>query len=119
MSELIEIIDDNIFLYKGIDFELGLHHPKDGSNGFLIFFTTNYERDFMSFSRNQKLEYLINDNPIVDYSKYDIAGINNSYILIYQTGNNFQELYDIVKSKILNNNLTSTMFISKTQYIGI
>ena len=121
----MEIIEDKIFLYRGIDFEMAINHPKDGTAGFLLFFTINYDREFLSFTRNLKIDYLIT-NQYIDSDQYNIDDpdiLNNSYVCIYQTGPSFQPVYDAIKRRIMTNNLSSTMYIQNhmnpTGYIDL
>jgi hypothetical protein len=86
----------NFRFYRGMDFDLAINHPNDGSGDFLVFFVENWEKEIISHSRNSKIESLINNK------KYDdLFEIDNDYIYIYQTGGmDFEEVYKIVLSKL-------------------
>lgn len=87
----------NISYYKGIDFNMINNHPKDGSNGMLIFFVENWQKEVKKWQRENKINQIIENNSI----EINIEDINNNYISIYQAENiGIEILYETIKSKI-------------------
>lgn len=88
----------NFRFYKGIDFDLILNHPDNGSAGFLVFFIESWEKEINSYKRNSKLESIIDDKK---YEDFDSDQINNNCVSIYQIeGIGFEEIYKLVLDKI-------------------
>lgn len=88
----------HIKYYDGIDIEKIKKHPSDGSQGMLVFFIENWEKELLKYNRCKKIESLLNNDRI---SEYDISNINNSHIIIYQAEEiGILKLYKVIKNKI-------------------
>ena len=51
----------NIKFFDGVDFDLVFKHPKDGSDGFLIFFIKSWMDEIKIYNRNSKIESVLNN----------------------------------------------------------
>lgn len=84
--------------YEGIDFDIVKEHPKDGSNGMLIFFINNWVSEVNKWKRNSLI------NEVLDEKKsdnWDLYNIDNNFISIYQSeGIPINVLFEIIKGKI-------------------
>lgn len=83
--------------YQGIDFEVVKNHPKDGSNGMIIFFITKWENEVNKFIRNNKINQILQQS----FCEYNVEDIDNDYIAIYQSeGIPIEILFETIKNKI-------------------
>jgi hypothetical protein len=73
--------DINIFFYKGIDFNMIINHPNDGSKGMIFFFVDNYINELKKYKRNCKISSVI-DN--FNFEDFNLNSLNKNYIVIYQ-----------------------------------
>jgi len=92
----IVINDTNIRFYKGIDFEMILNHPKDGSNGMLYFFIDKWSVVEQVHNRQNTINSLLNESEEL----LDIHNIDNNYIVIYQTNGDTDVVYSCVRDKL-------------------
>ena len=84
--------------YMGLDIDLILNHPDDGSAGFLVFFIESHEMEFNSYNRNLKINSILNSE---QYKEFTIDDISKNCISIYQIdGIGFEEVYKLVLDKI-------------------
>ncbi len=96
----IVITDVNYKFYKGIDFDIALNHPKDGSEGILLFIVDNFISELESYNRDCKIKY-ITENADFKYFEWNSISDNN-YIAIYQTEGRISNIHNLI-SKIINN----------------
>jgi hypothetical protein len=83
--------------YEGIDFDIVKNHPKDGSNGMLIFFIHNWVKEVNKWKRNNVINELLGEKN----EKYDLSNIDNNFISIYQSeGIPIDILFETIKGKI-------------------
>ena len=96
-EELIQ--NTNVQYYKGIDFNVAQENPKDGSGGFLFFFVDKWVDEVKKYTRESKIDNIIDSKPIKDF---DMEQLNNDYICIYQTDGNFEVIYESIKNNMNN-----------------
>ena len=96
-EELIQ--NTNVQYYKGIDSNVAQEHPKDGSGGFLFFFVDKWVDEVKKYTRESKIDNIIDSKPIKDF---DMEQLNNDYICIYQTDGNFEVIYESIKNNMNN-----------------
>jgi hypothetical protein len=98
----------NIKYYEGIDFNLVLKHPKDGSKGMLIFFIEKWQNEVNQWKRDNKIKKILGDEH-VDNNLFEI---DNNFVAIYQSdGLSIQELYKTIRNKIEFGNLPNQPWI--------
>lgn len=98
----------NISYYEGIDFNLINKHPKDGSNGMVIFFIDNWQKEVKKWQRENIINEVIDDKIV----NIDINNIDNNYVAIYQSENiGIELLYETIKSKIERGNFPNQPWI--------
>ena len=109
------ILDDiNVKFYKGIDFDILLNHPKDGSNGFIYCFIDNWVSEIKVYNRQRKILSVIDD---VKYKEFDWSNIDNNYICIYQTdGIGIDILYQAIREKVISNHMPTSSYLHLTEY---
>lgn len=110
---LIEtILVDNIkaSFYDGIDFDIIINHPKDGSNGFIFCFIDNWVKEVKSWERNSKINSVLTNEIVKKFNNQDIE---NNYIAIYQLdGTEPGVLFQIIKEKFINKSFPEHPYIS-------
>lgn len=95
----IVIEDVNFKFYKGIDFDIAINHPNDGSEGLLLFIVDNFISELESYNRDCKIKHII-DNADFKYFEWNSISDNN-YISIYQIEGKVN--MNTLISKIINN----------------
>ena len=101
LIEKIEFQNNTIRFFSGIDFEVLINHPKDGSDGFIFCLIENWKTEVISYNRNNKIKSIVGNK---DYDDFNWESINNNFISIYQTeGIGFEVVYETVKNKLLKN----------------
>lgn len=95
----IVIKNINYKFYKGIDFDIALNHPNDGSEGILLFIVDDFINELKSYNRDCKMKYII-ENEDFKYFEWNSISDNN-YIAIYQIEGKVN--MDTLISKIINN----------------
>jgi len=106
--------DINVKFYKGIDFDILLNHPKDGSNGFIYCFIDNWVSEIKVYNRQRKILSVIDD---VKYKEFDWSNIDNKYICIYQTdGIGIDILYQAIREKVISNHIPTSSYLHLTEY---
>jgi hypothetical protein len=84
--------------YEGIDFDIVKEHPKDGSNGMLIFFINNWVSEVNKWKRNSLINELLDEKKS---DNWDLSNIDNNFISIYQSeGIPIDVLFETIKGKI-------------------
>lgn len=100
IDEII-VINTPVRFYEGINFDEVINHPKDGSNGFIIFFINKWVDEVHSYNRDKKIESIVNGEPFKEFESEDI---DNSYVSIYQVeGVGIEEMYKTIRKKIESN----------------
>jgi len=99
----IEVDGINIKFYDGIDFNIVMNHPKDGSNGFIYFFIHSWVEEVKIHQRNEKIDSVISR----DHKMIDIDNIDNNYISIYQTSGETMSVYNVIREKVDRRILTN------------
>lgn len=99
----IEVDGINIKFYEGIDFDMVINHPKDGSNGFIYFFIDSWKEEVKRNRRNEIIDSIVDDKHI---SK-DLDEIDNNYICIYQTSGETSRVYNTIREKVDRRILTN------------
>jgi hypothetical protein len=88
--------------YDGIDFNIVLKHPKDGSEGMLIFFIEKWQDEVIKWRRENKINRILGDN----YVKNSLDEIENNFVAIYQSdGVSKKEIYEVIRKKVESGNL--------------
>lgn len=98
----IEIDGINIKFYEGIDFNMVIDHPKDGSNGFIYFFIDSWKEEVKRHRRNEIIDSIVDGKQITD-----IDDIDNNYICIYQTSGETTSVYNTIREKVDRRILTN------------
>ncbi len=103
-------IDNNqINFYDGVDFDILIGHPKDGSKGFLICFLESWVNEVKIYNRNNKIKSVFNKE---EYSDFEWEKINNNFISIYQAdGIGVFEIYKVIRNKFINKQLPESPWI--------
>lgn len=84
--------------YEGIDFDIVKEHPKDGSNGMLIFFINNWVSEVNKWKRNSLINELLDEKKS---DNWDLYNIDNNFLSIYQSeGIPIDVLFETIKGKI-------------------
>lgn len=104
------IIDGNVFsFFDGIDFDIIMNHPKDGTEGFIFCFVDSWVKEVKKWERESKIDHILKNKLI---KKFNSQNIENNYVSIYQLdGIDYKILKEIVKQKILNNNFSNQFYI--------
>lgn len=109
---LIEVMNykgTSINFYKGVDFNILMKHPKDGSKGFIFCFMESWIKEVQSYNRNNKIKSVIENS---NYSDFDWNDINNNFIAIYQAdGIDMDLLYQTIRDKVIRGHLPDSPYI--------
>ena len=92
----------DVKFYNGIDFDVVVNHPSDGSKGFIYFFIDNWIEEIKKHKRNNKIDSIIENSKI-----FDPEDIENNYIAVYQTSGYTSEVYKTIREKVERNILTN------------
>jgi hypothetical protein len=97
------IVDGSVFsFYNGIDFDIVMNHPDDGSNGFIFCFIENWVDEVKIWERQSKLDSVLNNKLIEEFNS---KKIENNYLAIYQLqGTEPGVLFEIIKEKVIKKN---------------
>ena len=97
------IVDGREFsFYNGIDFDIVMKHPDDGTNGFIFCFIENWIDEVKSWERESKLDSVLNNKLIEEFNS---KKIENNYLAIYQLqGTEPGVLFEIIKEKVIKKN---------------
>jgi hypothetical protein len=97
------IVDGSEFsFYNGIDFDIVMSHPDDGSKGFIFCFIENWIDEVKIWKRQSKLDSVLNNKLIEDFNS---KKIENNYLAIYQLqGTEPGVLFEIIKEKVIKKN---------------
>jgi hypothetical protein len=104
MNLIYESFNSGIVIryYEGIDFNIVLKHPKDGSRGMLIFFIEKWQDEVIKWRRENKINKILGDN----YIESNLYEIENNFIAIYQSdGVSTKEIYEVIRKKVESGNL--------------
>ena len=104
------IVDGSVFsFYNGIDFDIVMNHPDDGSNGFIFCFIENWVDEVKIWERQSKLDSVLNNKLIEEFNS---KKIENNYLAIYQLqGTEPGVLFEIIKEKVIKKNFTEHPWI--------
>ncbi len=103
LIETILVDDVKASFYDGIDFNVIMSHPKDGSSGFIFCFIENWVKEIKSWERGNKIDSVLTNNK--SKHKFDIEDISNNYIAIYQLeGTEPGVVFNVIKQKFINKN---------------
>lgn len=84
--------------YDGIDFDLVLEHPEDGSEGYMIVFVESFIEEMKLYNRDRKLKSVLNSS---ESSLFNTKMLVNDFVSIYQTdGIGLDAMVQIVKDKL-------------------
>lgn len=108
----IEINNFSIKFYFGMNIDIILKHPNDGSSGFIYCFIESFKEEMIRFKREIKIDDLF-ENKRVNIDNLSNFDINNSYVCIYQTGELQNETFKIVKEILLNNKGNASRNLTK------
>lgn len=101
--------------YFGLDFQMALSHPKDGSDGMMLCFVDNYIDSKKSYERERKINNILQN---IEFEDFEIDQINNSYVYIYQTGGYQNEVYEAIKKKIISTHNSPVIIDPISEYKG-
>jgi hypothetical protein len=102
LIETIEVDNNEISFYNGIDFDVLKNHPKDGSKGFIFCFVENFVTEVQSHKRQNKINSVLTSD---ESTEFDTKDIENNYIAIYQLqGTEPGVLFEVIKNKVINKN---------------
>jgi hypothetical protein len=93
MHKIVEkkIQDVNFRFYNGMDLDILMNHPYDGSDGYIVCLIDNWVSCISKYNRSVKIDNMINGTERVIYKSDEF---DNEYIMIYQCS-------DIPKEKML------------------
>lgn len=101
----------NFKYYNGMDIESIHNHPKDGSQGMMIVFIENWEKELIKYKRNNKISELLNESKS-EINQEDLFNINNNFVTIYQAnGISIELLFETIKTKIERNQIPTQPWI--------
>jgi hypothetical protein len=102
LIEEIFVDDKKVEFYQGIDFDIVMNHPKDGSKGFIFCFIDNWITEVKKWERESRINSVI-ENSIP--KKFRSTNIENGYVAIYQLeGVDIDVLHKIIREKVINKN---------------
>lgn len=107
-----DIIVDNVEVrfYEGMDIDMLLNHPKDGTRGFIYCFIGNWVNEIKTYNRQRKISSVIDD---IKYKEFEWDNINNNYICIYQTeGMLIKDVYETIRKKVEVNKFPNQPWIT-------
>lgn len=109
LIETMNIDNNQINFYDGVDFDILINHPKDGSKGFLICFLESWVNEVKIYNRNNKIKSVFNKE---EYCDFEWEKINNNFISIYQAdGIGVFEIYKVIRNKFINKQLPESPWI--------
>ncbi len=109
LIETMNIDNNQINFYDGVDFDILIDHPKDGSKGFLICFLESWVNEVKIYNRNNKIKSVFNKE---EYCDFEWEKINNNFISIYQAdGIGVFEIYKVIRNKFINKQLPESPWI--------
>lgn len=105
------VVDSNLIsFYDGIDIDLVINHPKDGSKGFIFCFIDNWSKEVKSWKRQTKIDSILMNKR---HLEFEIEDLNNNYTIIYQLDEvKLEVLFKIIKDKVINKNFTEHPYIT-------
>lgn len=102
LIEEIFVDEVKVKFFDGIDFNIIMKHPKDGSEGFIFCFIDNWSTSLKRWERDSKIKSVINNE---QFKKFKSEELDNGYIAIYQLeGTEPGVLFEVIKEKVLNKN---------------
>lgn len=102
LIETIFVDEKEVSFYNGINFDVIINHPKDGSNGFIFCFIDNWSKSVKSWERESKIDSVLTNELVKKFNSQDIE---NNYVAIYQLdGIETNILFEIIKEKVINKN---------------
>jgi hypothetical protein len=110
LIETIFVDDKEVSFYNGIDFDIIINHPKDGSNGFIFCFIDSWVKSVKSWERESKIDSVLTNELVKKFNNQDIE---NNYVAIYQLdGTEPGVLFQIIKEKVINKNFPEHPYIA-------
>ena len=86
--------------FDGMDFDVCLNHPKDGTEGFMVFLIDNWETEIKKKKRENQIDSVLTGKKQKTPSFSDI---DNTFVCVYQkSGIDNMEFIEIIKKKNLN-----------------
>jgi hypothetical protein len=109
LIESIKINNENYRFYDGVDIDIIMKHPKDGSQGHIYCFFESFITEVKNWERASKINcVLLNEIP----KKFNFDEIENDYVSLYQNcGVSTYELFKIVKNKIVKGQIINKDWI--------
>ena len=102
LIETITVDEHQVSFYNGIDLDIVMNHPRDGSKGFIFCFIENWVTEVKSWERQNKLDSVLSEKRT---KKFNSKDLENSYLGIYQLqGTEPGVLFNIIKQKVINKN---------------
>jgi len=102
LIETITVDEHQVSFYNGIDLDVVMNHPRDGSEGFIFCFIENWVTEVKSWERQNKLDSVLSEKRT---KKFNSKDLENSYLGIYQLqGTEPGVLFNIIKQKVINKN---------------
>lgn len=94
-----EIINGRLCLYyDGIDFEMIRNHPKDGSNGFVVFLVESFINEIKNHNRHRKINSILQKEEFVPFDTDEMA---HDFVGIYQyEGVGLKTMLSVVKKQM-------------------
>lgn len=109
LIETIIIDDKNVSFFDGMDLDIIMNHPKDGSKGFIFCFIDNWIKEVKAWERDSKIGSVLTNNLVKKFNSQDIE---NNYVAIYQLdGTEPGVLFQIIKDKVINKNFPEHPYI--------
>ena len=93
----IEVEGTKVKFYDGIDLDIAMKHPTDGSNGFIYCFVDSWVSEVKKHQRSSKIDSILDE---FEYKEFGSEDINNNYICIYQTNGDLEVVYNTIKENI-------------------
>lgn len=95
--------EQKVQFYQGIDVEMILQHPRDGSKGIMIIFFESLEKEKMKLMRYSTIKTILGESYENVFEK--IINLDNPNIILYETQGFMDVIYRSVITKLENNTL--------------
>ena len=99
LLEETEVNNCKVKYYFGLDIELILDHPKDGSMGMMVVFFNSVDDEKKKHKRDQRLLKILESRNIENFDTL-LDKIDNHYVCLYQTHGYTNIIHQSIKFKL-------------------
>lgn len=109
LIETLNVDGLKISFYSGIDFDMAINHPKDGSDGHKFFFIESWRVEVKSWERQKKIDSILGSSEV---KKFSSKLLENDFVSIYQLeGTESSVIYKHVREKVLRGELINQTWL--------